>query len=160
MPLKLTDKITLTIHDLAFGGEGVGRLDDFVVFVPFVIVGETVEAEITEVKKNFARAKLLRVITPSPERVKPECQYFTQCGGCQYQHMEYAAQLRYKHKQIADLFERVGKISRAMIAPVLPCPSPYGYRNRIMIRSQWNGPAGKLEIGFIRADNNFVVDID
>ena len=159
MPLKLTDKITLTIHDLAFGGEGVGRLDDFVVFVPFVIVGETVEAEITEVKKNFARAKLSRVITPSPERVKPECQYFTQCGGCQYQHMEYAAQLRYKHKQIADLFERVGKISRAMIAPVLPCPSPYGYRNRIMIRSQWNGPAGKLEIGFIRADNNFVVDI-
>jgi len=159
VPLKLTDKITLTIHDLAFGGEGVGRLDDFVVFVPFVIVGETVEAEITEVKKNFARAKLSRVITPSPERVKPECQYFTQCGGCQYQHMEYAAQLRYKHKQIADLFERVGKISRAMIAPVLPCPSPYGYRNRIMIRSQWNGPAGKLEIGFIRADNNFVVDI-
>jgi tRNA/tmRNA/rRNA uracil-C5-methylase (TrmA/RlmC/RlmD family) len=160
VPLKLTDKITLTIHDLAFGGEGVGRLDDFVVFVPFVIVGETVEAEITEVKKNFARAKLLRVVASSPERVKPECQYFTQCGGCQYQHMEYATQLRCKHKQIADLFERVGKISRAMIAPVLPCPSPYGYRNRIMIRSQWNGPAKKLEIGFIRADNSFVVDID
>ena len=160
MPLKLTDKITLTIHDLAFGGEGVGRLDDFVVFVPFVIVGEMVEAEITEVKKNFARAKLLRVVTPSPERVKPECQYFMQCGGCQYQHMAYAAQLRCKHKQIADLFERVGKISRAMVAPVLPCPSPYGYRNRIMIRSQWNGPARKLEIGFIRTDNSFVVDID
>jgi tRNA/tmRNA/rRNA uracil-C5-methylase (TrmA/RlmC/RlmD family) len=160
VPLKLTDKITLTIHDLAFGGEGVGRLDDFVVFVPFVIAGEMVEAEITEVKKNFARAKLLRVVTPSPERVKPECQYFTQCGGCQYQHMEYAAQLLCKHKQIADLFERVGKISRTMVAPVLPCPSPYGYRNRIMIRSQWNGPARKLEIGFIRTDNNFVVDID
>jgi tRNA/tmRNA/rRNA uracil-C5-methylase (TrmA/RlmC/RlmD family) len=160
VPLKLTDKITLTIHDLAFGGEGVGRLDDFVVFVPFVIAGEMVEAEITEVKKNFARAKLLRVVTPSPERVKPECQYFTQCGGCQYQHMEYAAQLLCKHKQIADLFERIGKISRTMVAPVLPCPSPYGYRNRIMIRSQWNGPARKLEIGFIRTDNNFVVDID
>ena len=82
-------------------------------FVPFVIVGETVEAEITEVKKNFARAKLLRVVTPSPERVEPECHYFAQCGGCQYQHIAYAAQLRFKHKQIADLFERVGKISRA-----------------------------------------------
>jgi 23S rRNA (uracil1939-C5)-methyltransferase len=67
--LKLADKISLAIHDLAFGGEGVGRIDDFVVFVPFVIVGETVEVEITEVKKNFARAKLLRVVTPSPERV-------------------------------------------------------------------------------------------
>ena len=160
MSLKLTDKISLTIHDLAFGGEGVGRIDDFVVFVPFVIVGETVEVEITEVKKNFARAKLLRVVTPSPERVAPECRYFTQCGGCQYQHIDYPAQLRFKHKQIADLFERFGKISRAVVAPVIPCPSPYGYRNRIMIRSQWNGPAKKLEIGFIRADNNFVVDIE
>ncbi len=160
MSLKLADKISLTIHDLAFGGEGVGRIEEFVVFVPFVIVGETVEAEITEVKKNFARAKLLRVVTPSPERVTPECKYFTQCGGCQYQHIDYPAQLRYKHKQIADLFERFGKISREVVAPVTPCPSPYGYRNRIMIRSQWNGPAKKLEVGFIRADNNFVVDID
>jgi tRNA/tmRNA/rRNA uracil-C5-methylase (TrmA/RlmC/RlmD family) len=158
--LKVGDKINLTIHDLAFGGEGVGRIDDFVVFVPFVIVGETVEAEITEVKKNFARAKLLRVVTPSPERVAPECRYFGACGGCQYQHIAYAAQLRFKHKQIGDLFERVGKISPEKIQPVLPCPAPYGYRNRIMIRSQWNGPAKKLVIGFIRADNNFVEDIE
>jgi len=158
--LKLGDKINLTIHDLAFGGEGVGRIDEFVVFVPFVITGETVEAEITEVKKNFARAKLLRVVTPSPERIAPECRYFGACGGCQYQHIGYAAQLRFKHKQVADLFERVGKISREVVAPVLPCPSPYGYRNRIMIRSQWNGPAKKLEIGFIRTDNKFVEDIE
>jgi tRNA/tmRNA/rRNA uracil-C5-methylase (TrmA/RlmC/RlmD family) len=160
VPLKLADKISLTIHDLAFGGEGVGRVDDFVVFVPFVITGETVEVEITEVKKNFARAKLLRVVTPSPERVAPECRYFGACGGCQYQHIGYAAQLRFKHKQIADLFERVGKISAEKIAPVIPCPQPYGYRNRIMIRSQWNGPAKKLVIGFIRADNQFVEDIE
>jgi len=158
--LKLADKVSLTIHDIAFGGEGVGRIDDFVVFVPFVIVGETVEVEITEVKKNFARGKLLRVEKPSLERVAPECRYFTQCGGCQYQHIDYAAQLRFKHKQISDIFERVGKISREVVAPVVPCPSPYGYRNRIMIRSQWNGPAKKLEIGFIRADNNFVQDIE
>jgi tRNA/tmRNA/rRNA uracil-C5-methylase (TrmA/RlmC/RlmD family) len=160
MPLKIGDKLSLTIHDIAFGGEGVGRIDDFVVFVPFVLPGEIVEAEITEVKKNFARAKLFRVVTSSPERVEPECKYFTQCGGCQYQHMDYAAQLRVKHKQISDLFERVGKISPEKIQPVIPCPSPYGYRNRIMIRSQWNGPAKKLEIGFIRADNNFVQDIE
>ncbi len=160
MSLKLGDKITLTIHDLAFGGEGVGRVDEFVVFVPFVITGETVEAEITEVKKQFARAKLLRIVTPSPLRVEPECRYFTQCGGCQYQHVPYAEQLRVKHKQISDLFERVGKISPERVAPVIGCPQPYGYRNRIMIRSQWNGPAKKLEIGFIRADNNWVQDIE
>jgi tRNA/tmRNA/rRNA uracil-C5-methylase (TrmA/RlmC/RlmD family) len=159
VPLKLADKITLAIHDIAFGGEGVGRLDDFVVFVPFVNIGETVEAEVTEVKKNFARAKLLRVVTASPERVEPLCQHFTRCGGCQYQHMDYATQLRMKQKQIADLFERVGKISRDVVAPVLPCPAPYGYRNRIMIRSQWNGAEKKLEIGFIRADRPFVENI-
>jgi tRNA/tmRNA/rRNA uracil-C5-methylase (TrmA/RlmC/RlmD family) len=158
--LKIGDQISLTIHDLAFGGEGVGRIEEFVVFVPFVITGETVEAEVTEVKKNFARAKLVRVVTASPQRVTPECRYFTQCGGCQYQHVSYAEQLRVKHKQISDLFERVGKISPEKVAPVLPCPAPYHYRNRIMIRSQWNGPAKKLEIGFIRADNNFVQDIE
>ena len=160
MALKLGDKINLTIHDLAFGGEGVGRVEELVVFVPFVITGETVEAEITELKKNFARAKLLRVLTPSPERVTPECRYFGACGGCQYQHLAYAAQLQMKHKQIADLFERIGKIPRAVVAPVLGCPQPYGYRNRIMIRSQWNGPAKRLEIGFIRTDNKFVESIE
>ena len=159
MALKLGDKIELTIHDIAFGGEGVGRLEEFVVFVPFVITGETVEAEITELKKNFARARLLRLITPAPSRVAPECRYFGSCGGCQYQHIDYTEQLRLKHKQIADLFERVGKISPERIAPVIGCPQPYSYRNRIMIRSQWNGPAKRLEIGFIRTDNKFVEDI-
>ena len=158
--LKVGDQINLKIQDIAFGGEGVGRTDDFVVFVPFVIVGETVLVEITELKKQFGRAKLLSVETASPERVTPECRYFSQCGGCQYQHLAYPAQLRIKQKQIADLFERVGKIPRAAIAPVLPCPAPYGYRTRIMIRSQWNGPARKLVIGFIRADNQFVEDIE
>ena len=159
MSLKLGDKINLTIHDLAFGGEGVGRIEEFVVFVPFVITGETVEAEITELKKNFARAKLVRVITPSPQRVTPECGYFMNCGGCQYQHIDYAAQLVFKHKQISDLFERLGKISRAVVTPVLPCPAPYGYRNRIMIRTQWNGPAKKLVVGFIGVNNKYVEDI-
>lgn len=160
MSLKLGDKINLTIHDLAFGGEGVGRIEEFVVFVPFVITGETVEVEITELKKNFARAKLLRVITPSPERVAPECKYFTHCGGCQYQHIDYAAQLGFKHKQISDLFERVGKIARTVVAPVLPCPAPYGYRNRIMVRSQWNGAAKKLVVGFIGVNNKYVEEIE
>ena len=159
MALKLGDQITLSIHDLAFGGEGVGRVDEFVVFVPFVLTDETVAVEITEVKKNFARAKLVHVLTPSPERVTPECRYFGACGGCQYQHINYAAQLRFKHKQIADLFERVGKISPETVAPVIPCPAPYGYRNRIMIRSQWNGPAKKLVVGFIGLNNKFVEDI-
>lgn len=160
MNLALGQIIHLRISDIAFGGEGVARIEEFVVFVPFVLVDEEVEAEITELKKNFARAKLLRVIRPSPERVEAPCRYFGSCGGCQYQHIRYEAQLRIKHKQIADLFERIGKIPRGMIAPVVPCPQPYGYRNRVMIRSQWNKPEQKLNIGFVRWDCGLVEDID
>ena len=152
-------KLKLTIDDIAFGGEGVGRVDDFVVFVPFVAPGETVEVELTEVKKRFARARLLRVLQPSPERAAPACPYFGECGGCQYQHLDYPAQLRIKHKQIADLFQRIGGFDGALIDPVTPCPQPYGYRNRIMIRSQWDKFKQGLNIGFIRADNRLVVDI-
>jgi len=189
--LKTGDQLTLTIDDIAFGGEGVGRVsvpriesresraepvstgtaaldprpstlgvDSFVVFVPFVLTGETVEVEITEVKKNFARAKLLRVIQPAPERVQPACRYFGQCGGCQYQHVDYATQLCWKQKQVADLFQRIGGFDPALVAPLIPCPQPYGYRNRIMIRSQWNKPEQKLNIGFVRWDGGLVEDIE
>ncbi len=160
MALAANDKVTLTISDIAFGGEGVARPDDFVVFVPFVAVGEVVEAELTELKKRFARARLLRVLTPSPERAQPACRYFGECGGCQYQHLSYPAQLRLKHKQVCDLFQRIGGLAPELVAPVVPCPQPYGYRNRIMIRSQWDKFKQGLNIGFIRADNRLVVDID
>jgi tRNA/tmRNA/rRNA uracil-C5-methylase (TrmA/RlmC/RlmD family) len=150
----------VTINDIAFGGEGVARIGEFVVFVHFVALGETAEVELTEVKKRFARAKLLRVITPSPDRVQPLCQYFGDCGGCQYQHIAYEAQLAMKHKQIGDLFQRLAGLDPKLIQPVVPCPNPYGYRNRIMIRSQWDGSKKRLNIGFIRADNRWVVDIE
>lgn len=159
VPLQLGDRRVLKITDIAFGGEGVAREGELVIFVPFVIVGEEVEAEIVEVKKNFARARLLRVIAASPERVQPRCPYFGDCGGCQYQHISYAEQLRIKHKQVSDHFQRIGKFQTA-IDPVAPSPREYGYRNRIMIRSQWNKPEQRLNIGFIRYDNRLVVDID
>src|SRR5207248_5575251 len=92
------DKLTLTIDDIAFGGEGVARVEDFVVFVPFVMLGEEVEVEVTEVKKRFARARLLQVLRPSLDRVTPQCRYLGECGGCQYQHIEYKAPLELKRK--------------------------------------------------------------
>lgn len=150
----------LTISDIAFGGEGVGRIDDFVVFVPFVMLGEEVEVRFTDVKKRYGRGVLLRIVKPSPERVVPRCQYFGDCGGCQYQHIDYSSQVRIKHKQISDLFQRIGGFEKTVIDPVIPCPAPYGYRNRIMIRSQWDKFKQGLNIGFIRADNRLVVDVE
>lgn len=157
---KLGDKLTLKIEDIAFGGEGVARIEDFVVFVPFVALGEVVEAEVLEVKKRFARARLVRLIETSSERVEAPCRYFGECGGCQYQHIAYPVQLQLKHKQICDLFQRIGGIDAALIAPVIPCPQPYGYRNRIMIRSQWDKFKQGLNIGYIRTENRLVVDIE
>jgi len=160
MQAVVGERVTLTISDIAFGGEGVARIDDFVIFVPFAATGETIESEITEVKARFARAKLLRVINPAPDRVQPACRYFGDCGGCQYQHLAYESQLELKHKQVSDLFQRIGGFEPALVFPVLPCPQPYGYRNRIMIRSQWDKFKQGLNIGFIRADNRLVVDIE
>jgi tRNA/tmRNA/rRNA uracil-C5-methylase (TrmA/RlmC/RlmD family) len=159
MALQLGQRLELEIVDIAFGGEGVARLDDFVIFVPFVIRGERVQAEIIELKKKFARARLLSVVTSSPERVQPKCEYFTQCGGCNYQHISYPEQLRIKGKQIRDLFQRVGRLE-TVVQEVIGSPREYGYRNRIMIRSQWNKPEQRLNIGFIRYYDRLVEDID
>ncbi|MDB6130117.1 MAG: methyltransferase, TrmA family [Verrucomicrobiales bacterium] len=151
--------LSVSIEDIAFGGEGVARLEDFVIFIPFVNVGEVVEAEIIEVKKRFARAKLVSVKTPSPNRVIPFCPYFTDCGGCQYQQMAYSEQLRVKGKQISDLLSRMGKVDPLKVQPIIGSPKEYGYRNRIMIRSQWDKFKQGLNIGFIKHDNRLVVDI-
>jgi len=159
VPLKTGEKLTVTIADIAFGGEGVARVDDFVVFVPFVLAGERVEVEIREVKKTYARARLVAVLEASPDRVAPACPHFGRCGGCQYQHMAYAAQLRAKQKQVADLMERLGGFAPEVVAPILPCPQPYGYRNRLMVRSQWNKPEQRLNIGFLRWDCGLVEDV-
>ncbi len=160
MGFAVGDTLTLTIEDIAFGGEGVARQEEFVIFVPFVAPGEMVEAQLTEIKKRFARARLVRVLRPSAERVQPACPYYGECGGCQYQHLAYPVQLLLKHKQIKDLFKRIGRIEPDLVEPVIPCPQPYEYRNRIMIRSQWDKFKQGLNIGFIRADNRLVVDIE
>lgn len=158
--LQAGSRLVVRVIDIAFGGEGVARFHELVVFVPFVALGEEVEIEITELKKRFARAKLIRVVTPSPDRVAPRCRYFGECGGCQYQHLAYEAQLKLKHKQIVDLLQRIGGIPEVAVEQVIPCPQPYGYRNRIMIRSQWDKFKQGLNIGFIRAENRLVVDIE
>ena len=158
--LTVGSQLAVRIIDIAFGGEGVARVEDFVLFVPFVALGEEVEVEVIEVKRKFGRARLVRVVQASPQRVTPQCRYFGDCGGCQYQHLAYSAQLEIKQKQIGDLMERLGGFDPKVVAPVAPCPQPYGYRNRLMIRSQWDKFKQGLNIGFIRSDNRLVVDIE
>jgi tRNA/tmRNA/rRNA uracil-C5-methylase (TrmA/RlmC/RlmD family) len=154
------DHLCTTIESIAYGGDGVARVDGFVVFVPFTAVGEEVEIELVEVKKSFARGRVVHVMRRSPDRVEPPCRYFGNCGGCQYQHLRYEAQLQLKRVQIQEVLERLGGLTDLAVDPVLPCPAPFGYRNRIMVRSQWDRTIQSLRIGFIRTDNRFVVDVE
>ena len=91
--LQPGQRLELDITTVAFGGDGIGRVDNFVIFVPFVLEGERVEVEIVEVKRRYATADLVRVITPAPHRVEPRCPYYMKCAGCQYQHVDYPHQL-------------------------------------------------------------------
>jgi tRNA/tmRNA/rRNA uracil-C5-methylase (TrmA/RlmC/RlmD family) len=131
--LQPGQRLELDITTVAFGGDGIGRVDNFVVFVPFVLEGERVEVEIVEVKKRYATADLVRVITSSPRRVEPRCPYYMNCAGCQYQHVDYAHQLELKRNQIRDVFERIGKIPNPPIEAVVGSPRPYHYRNKIVV---------------------------
>jgi len=131
--LQPGQRLELDITTVAFGGDGIGRVDNFVVFVPFVLEGERVEVEIVEVKRRFATADLIRVITPSPHRVAARCPYYANCAGCQYQHVEYAHQLELKRAQIRDVFQRIGNIADPPIEPVVASPRQYHYRNKIVV---------------------------
>jgi 23S rRNA (uracil1939-C5)-methyltransferase len=144
----------LTLHDIAFGGKGVGRSDGLVVFVPYTLPGETVTVEITRKKKNYAEARLVSVDVPSPDRVEPSCPYFGRCGGCAYQHIAYPAQLAIKTSQVEQTLRRVGKLAEPPMRPIVASPKPYGYRNRIRVH------VAEGVVGFYAANGVSLMDIE
>lgn len=125
------DSLDLTIDDLAFGGEGVGRLDGYVVFVRGGLPGDRVRVTLTETRARYGRGVIASVLSPSAERVSPPCPHFGRCGGCRLQHLAYPAQLRFKEKQVRDCLERLGEVGAVDIRPILPAPEPFGYRNKM-----------------------------
>ncbi|NLG12709.1 MAG: class I SAM-dependent RNA methyltransferase [Lentisphaerae bacterium] len=123
------------ITDIAYGGDGVGRLaDGNVVFVPYAAMGDLVEIMVTERKKLFCRGVINEIIEPSADRTTPKCRYYGKCGGCAYQHLNYEAEIDAKTKQFNDLIRRIGKFE-SFPEPELIFPSPleYGYRNKIRL---------------------------
>jgi 23S rRNA (uracil1939-C5)-methyltransferase len=125
------DSLELTIEDLAFGGEGVGRADGYVVFVRGGLPGDRLRVRLVEARGRFGRATIDEVLTPSPDRVDAPCPYFGRCGGCRLQHLAYPAQLAFKEKQVRDCLERLGGLGTVELRPILPAPAPYGYRNKM-----------------------------
>lgn len=157
-PVRPGQEITVTVHGLGSSGEGVARYEGLTIFVPGGAPGDRLLARVQEVKKNYARAALVRVEEPSPDRVAPPCPVVGECGGCQLQHIAYAAQLRLKRQQVADALERLGKLSGVTVHPTLGMADPWHYRNKAQFPVGWR--AGRVIAGFFAPGTHRVVDID
>ncbi len=147
-------RITLEIRALANGGAGIGRYDGCVVFVPFTVPGDVVEAEITRQRRSYAEASLLEVLTPSPLRVAPRCPVFGRCGGCDLQNMAYAGQVAWKERIFTETISRLGCLEVPRLDPAIPSRREYNYRSkaRFQVRGgNW---------GFFMKRSTEVVDIE
>ncbi len=125
------NEIRLHLDDMAYGGAAVGRHEGKAVFVPGGIPGEDVRVEIVKEERRYSLGRLLEVLTPSPERVAPPCPAFGECGGCQWQHIAYDAQLRYKERIVRGQLERIAKIPDPPVRPVIGMADPWAYRNNM-----------------------------
>lgn len=121
----------IEVFDIAEGGKGVGRSDDLVIFIDKAVPGDIADIELLRKKKNFAEAKIERLITPSLYRTDPFCEHFGVCGGCKWQHMTYEAQLQFKQKSVTDALSRLGKIDVSDCEPILPSQETRFYRNKL-----------------------------
>ncbi|MCX7909293.1 MAG: 23S rRNA (uracil(1939)-C(5))-methyltransferase RlmD [Ignavibacteria bacterium] len=126
-----TKKINIFVDTLAYEGKGVARAEGKVVFVRNGVPGDLLEVEIIKNKKNFAEGKILKILEPSPYRIDPICEHFGECGGCSFQNISYEQQLEWKHKFVADAFERIAKIPKVEIKKVIPASKIFGYRNKM-----------------------------
>ncbi len=146
----------LTIEKMVYGGDGLARLpaDEHgrgkAVFVPFVLAGERVDTVITEQKPGFARARLGRVLEAAAQRVEPGCPYYSECGGCHYQHAAYEHQIEIKKEILRENLRRIAKVELAREVVAHPSP-PWNYRNRTRMRVQGGqAPEGEFAIGYNR----------
>jgi len=145
--------IELTIDSLAFGRAAIGRLDGRVVFVEGAAPGERVRARIRRDHGSYAEADLVEVLEPSPVRVAAPCPIVEDCGGCPWQHIDYAAQLAAKRRSIVDALERIGGIEAPTVLDVTASPQTFGYRNRLSLRFE------RGRIGFYQARSNLLVPV-
>lgn len=156
-PVTKGGRYTLDITGMGHSGEGVGRVEGFTVFVPYALAGETVEIEAQEVKKQYARGRLKRVIQASADRQEPQCPIYYRCGGCQLQHLTYEGQLQEKKQRVQDALTRIGGLEGVKVKDTLPA-EPWGYRNKMMFPVA----AGRqgVEIGCYAHSSHRVVDTE
>jgi 23S rRNA (uracil1939-C5)-methyltransferase len=156
---KVDAQITLRLDAMTYGGEAIGRLDGKAIFVRGGIAGEKVQAQVIEDRGHFARATVVNVLDPSPDRVQPRCPHFgfeaRSCGGCHWQHMDYAAQLHWKTEIVREQLRRIGRLPDAPVRATIPSPDVWAYRNHAQFSITPDGRPG-----FQAARSNRVIPID
>lgn len=156
-PFPYHHELEITIDTLTNLGIGLGRVEGWVVMVPFALPGERVKARVYRNHKNYSDADLIAVLQASHERVAPQCPLFGTCGGCQYQHLSYAAQLEWKRSQVVELMAKIGGIEHPVL-PTHPSPMQYGYRSKLTPHfAKPRDP--EFPIGFLRHGQRKIVDV-
>jgi 23S rRNA (uracil1939-C5)-methyltransferase len=130
-PVQRDQELELSIESLAFGGNGVARLDGFVVFVRRGLPGDTVKARVTKVQRRHAEAVATEIVTPGPVRVEAPCAHYPACGGCRFQDLAYETQVATKHQWVADSLQRIAGLTDAPLEPIVPAASQFHYRNKM-----------------------------
>lgn len=157
-PVEAGKTYNITITGLGHSGEGVGRYQDFTVFVPGALPGEQITAQITTVKKNYAVGRVTAIEVPSPHRIPPECGIYQECGGCQLQHLTYQEQLNVKRQQVVDAITRIGKLPDVIVHPTLGADDPWYYRNKMQFPVGLQ--QGKVVVGCYSQGSHDIVDTD
>lgn len=153
-PVNLGEDYELIIGGYSHQGEGIGRIDNFAIFVAGAILGEKVKVKITEAKKNFARGQLEKVILTSPHRVKPLCPVYHLCGGCHLQHIAYEKQLEMKKEIVENALHRIGN-QNAKVLPTIGMKNPWRYRNKGHFHLAREN--GKIRLGFYKSKSHTLV---
>jgi 23S rRNA (uracil1939-C5)-methyltransferase len=148
-PVARDQELELSIDSLAYGGNGVARLNGFVVFVRRGLPGDLVRARVTKVKRNHAEALAVEVLQPGPQRVEAPCAHYPACGGCRFQDLAYEAQVAAKQEQVVDALRRIGGIAEPPLEPIVPAVARFHYRNKVEY-SFTQTPAGPA-LGFHKA---------
>ena len=161
MEFKKNDVCRVTIEDIGIDGEGIGKIDGLTLFIKDAVLGDEVEAKIMKTKKNYAYAKLEKVLTPSPFRVEPKCQFHKQCGGCQIQAMDYAKQLEFKHNKVRNNLIRIGGLEAEYVDSIMEEPvgmeTPFYYRNKAQFPFGKN-KEGKIITGFYAGRTHSIIE--
>lgn len=157
MMYQKNDMVTLDITDCGVDGEGIGKADGFTVFVKDAVIGDRVEAKIIKAKKTYGYGKLMKVITPSPNRVEPLCDFAGPCGGCQLQALSYEQQLAFKEKKVRGHLERIGGFTDIPMEPIIGAEEIFHYRNKAQFpigRSK----DGRIVTGFYAGRTHSIIE--